>query len=154
MVRFICALVLVLLLVSPSFGQQSLVGTYKLVSLQRELDGKAVPLPGNPPRGYLIITPKAYVMFQTEGTRKYGPSTGDKAALWESMVAHGGSYRVEGNKFVMNPDVHSNESMVGAETIRYWEIKGNRLVISSEPRPWGRDPSKKIVSRQEFEKID
>ena len=32
MVRFICALVLVLLLVSPSLGQQSLVGTYKLVS--------------------------------------------------------------------------------------------------------------------------
>jgi hypothetical protein len=154
MLRFICALILLLVLATPSWAQQSLVGTYKLVSLQRELDGKATPLPGNPPRGYLIITPKAYVLLQTEGTRKYGPSTADKAALWESMIAMGGTYRVEGKKMVMNPDVHSNESMVGAETIRYWEIKGNRLVISSDPRPWARDPSKKIVSRQEFEKID
>ena len=135
---------------------RSRLGTrsHKLVSLQRELDGKAVPLPGNPPRGYLIITPKTYVMLQTEGTRKYGPSIADKAALWESMVAHGGSYRVEGNKFVMTPDTNSNESMVGTPTNRYWEIKGNHLILSSDSRPWMRDPSKSIVSRQEYEKID
>ena len=149
MVRLICALVLVLLLASPCLAQQSLVGTYKLVSLQRELDGKADPLPGNPARGYLIIAPKAYVMLQTEGTRKYGPSAADKAALWESMVAHGGSYRVEGNKFVMTSDTSSNESTVGTPSTRYWEIKGNRLILSSDPRPWHRDPSKTVGSRQE-----
>ena len=154
MVRFIGALVLVLLLVSPSLGQQSLVGTYKLVSVQREIDGKPDPIPGNPSRGYLIIAPKAYVLLQTEGTRKYGPSAADKAALWESMVAHGGSYRVEGNKLVMNPDTSSNESTVGSPTTRYWEIKGNRLILTSDPRPWDRNPSKTIVSRQEFEKIE
>ena len=86
MVRFISVLILVLAVGSMAFAQQSLVGTYKLVSLQRELDGKADPLPGNPPRGYLIITPKAYVMLQTEGTRTYGESAAAKAALWESMV--------------------------------------------------------------------
>ena len=154
MIRLIAALILVLVLATPSLAQQSLVGTYKLVSLQREIEGKVDPLPGNPPRGYLIITPKAYVMLQTEGTRKYGPSITDKAALWESMVAHGGSYRVEGNKFVMTADTSSNESTVGTPTTRSWEIKGNRLILTSDPRPWMRDPSKTIVSRQEFEKID
>jgi hypothetical protein len=154
MPRLICALILVLFIATPSLAQQSLVGTYKLVSLQREIDGKTDPLPGKPPRGYLIITPKAYVMFQTEGTRKYGESAADKAALWESMVAHGGSYRVEGKKLVMNPDTHSNESMVGNQQIRDWEIKGNRLLLSSDPRPWARDPSKKVVTRQEYERID
>ena len=154
MIRLICGLVLVLVVASPSLGQQSLVGTYKLVSLQREIDGKADPLPGNPPRGYLIITPKAYVMLQTEGTRKYGPSAADKAALWESMVAHGGSYRVEGNKFVMTPDTSSNESTVGTPTTRSWEIKGDRLILTSDPRPWHRDPSKTVGSRQEYAKID
>lgn len=154
MVRFIYTLILVLLIAGPSWAQQSLVGTYKLVSLQREIDGKADPLPGNPPRGYLIITPKAYVLLQTEGTRKYAPSAADKAALWESMVAHGGSYRVEGNKFVMTPDTSSNESTVGTPTTRSWEIKGNRLILSSDPRPWMRDPSKTVASRQEYEKVD
>jgi len=40
MLRLICALILVLLIVSPSLGQQSLVGTYKLVSHVSEVDGK------------------------------------------------------------------------------------------------------------------
>jgi predicted S18 family serine protease len=52
MARLISALILVLLIAVPSLAQQSLVGTYKLVSVQREIDGKADPLPGNPPRGY------------------------------------------------------------------------------------------------------
>ncbi len=154
MVRFMSVVILVFAMLTPALAQQSLVGTYKLVSLQRELDGKADSLPGNPPRGYLIITPKAYVMLQTEGTRKYGDTAAAKAALWESMVAHGGSYRVEGNKFVMTPDTSSNEATLGAQQVRYWEIKGNRLILSSDPRPWARDPSKKVVSRQEYEKID
>ena len=66
MLRFICALVLVLLHSNPEPGATVAVGTYKLVSLQREIDGKADPLPGNPPRGYLIITPKAYVIALPE----------------------------------------------------------------------------------------
>ena len=39
MLRLICALVLVLLIATPSLGQQSVVGTYKLVSLVIEVDG-------------------------------------------------------------------------------------------------------------------
>ena len=152
MYRSMFALILVLLMSVPCLAQQSIVGTYKLVSVQREFDGKPVPVPGA--HGYFIITPKAYVMFQTEGTRKYSESAADKAALWESMIAMGGSYRVEGNKLVMNPDTNSNESMVGTPTIRYWEIKGNRLLLTSDLRPWARDPSKKVITRQEFEKID
>jgi hypothetical protein len=152
MYRSMFALVLVLLMSLPCLAQQSIVGTYKLVSAQREFDGKLAPVPAA--RGYLIITSKAYVMFQTDGTRKYGESAADKAALWETMVAMAGSYRVEGNRLVMNPDTHSNESMVGTVQTRYWEIKGNRLLLSSDPRPWTRDPSKKVVTRQEFERID
>jgi len=152
MIRLICTLVLVLLIATPSLAQQSLVGTWKLVSVQREIDGKPDPMP--PTRGYLIITPKAYVMLQTEGTRKYGESAADKAALWESMTASAGSYRVEGKKLVENREVHSNESMVGTSVTRNWEIKGSRLILSDEPRPWSRDPSKKVVARREFERID
>ena len=154
MVRLICVLILMMLIASPSLGQQSLVGTWKLVSVQREIDGKPDPMPGKPARGYLIITPKVYVMVQTEGTRKYGESAADKAALWESMTASAGSYRVEGKKLVENREVHSNESMVGTSVTRNWEIKGSRLILSDEPRPFSRDPSKKVVARREFERID
>ena len=152
MLGLICVLILVLLIATPSLAQQSLVGTYKLISNLRDIDGKLDPLKN--PRGYLIITPKALVLVQMEGTRKYGESTTDKAALWESMVVLGGSYRVEGNKLVMYPDIHSNESFVGTTQIRNWEIKGNRLLLSSDPRPYSRDLSKTVVTRQDWERID
>ena len=69
MLGLICVLILVLLIATPSLAQQSLVGTWKLVSHQREIDGKPDPMPGKPPRGYYIITPKIYVMVQMDGTR-------------------------------------------------------------------------------------
>ena len=70
------------------------------------------------------------------------------------MSVTAGSYRVEGNKLVIIPDIHSNESMVGTPSARYWEIKGGRLILTEEPRPWSRDPSKKFSARREYERID
>jgi len=154
MLGLICVLILVLLIATPSLAQQSLVGTWKLVSHQREIDGIPDPMPGKPARGYYIITPKIYVMIQMDGTRKYGESAADKAALWETMTAIAGSYRIEGNKLVTIPDVHSNESWVGTEATTNWEIKGGRLILIQEPRPWSRDPSKKLSLRREYERID
>ena len=154
MYRLICVLVLGLLVAAPSLAQQSLVGAYKLASLQREIDGNAVASSGAPSHGYLIITPKAYVLLLTDGTRKYGDSAADKAALWESLTAHAGTYRIEGMKLVMLPNTHSNESFVGRPDLRDWQIKGNRLLLATQPRPFSRDPSKIVVSRQEWERIE
>ena len=53
MVRLICALILVLSIASPSFGQQSLVGTYKFVSHVLEMGGTPNEYLGKAPRGYL-----------------------------------------------------------------------------------------------------
>lgn len=70
------------------------------------------------------------------------------------MSAYAGSYRVDGHKFVMLPDTSFNEISNGTQEVRNWEMKGNRLLLSSDPRPWARDPSKKIVTRFEWEKIE
>jgi len=151
--RLLCVVVLGLLASAPALAQ-SIVGTYRLASAQREVDGKPLQYSGAPAHGYLIITGKAYVLFFTEGTRKYGDSDAEKAALWATMSAYAGSYRVEGHKFVMLPDTSFNEISNGTQEVRNWETKGNRLVLLSEPRPWGRDASKKIVTRFEWEKIE
>jgi hypothetical protein len=76
---------------APALAQQSLVGAYRLVSLQREIDGKAVPTSGKPSHGHLVFASKTYVLLLTDGTRKYGSSVEDKAALWESLTAHAGT---------------------------------------------------------------
>ena len=102
MPRLICALVLVLLITTPSFGQQSLVGTYKLVSLVVEVDGKPYEPMGKAPHGYLVLTPTHFIYFFTAENRKFGTSVDEKAALLDSLVAYAGVYRVEGDKMFLS----------------------------------------------------
>jgi hypothetical protein len=148
-------IVLTGLLVSAScFAQGSLVGTYKLVSIKAEIDGNLRDDRTKPPHGYLIITPKYYSVFYTLQDRKFGTLDADKAALWESLTAFAGPYRIEGKKIVISPDVSYNEIFNGTHQTRDLEVNGGRLTLSSGPRPYGRDPSKKIVLRQEWERIE
>jgi hypothetical protein len=143
------------LLVSAScLAQGSLVGTYKLVSIKAEIDGKLRDDRTKPPHGYLIITPKYYAVFYTRQDRKFGTSDADKAALWESLTAFTGPYRIEGKKIVISPDVSYNEIFNGNRQTRDLELNGKGITLSSGPRPYGRDPSKKIVLRQEWERIE
>ena len=143
------------LLVSAScLAQGSLVGTYKLVSIKAEIDGKLRDDRTKPPHGYLMITPKYYAVFYTWQDRKFGTSDADKAALWESLTAFAGPYRTEGKKIVISPDVSYNEIFNGTQQTRDLEVNGKGITLSSGPRPYGRDPSKKIVLRQEWERIE
>jgi hypothetical protein len=94
MVRLIYALVLVLLITTPSLGQQSLVGTYKLVSLVFEVDGTPSYHMGKAPRGYLVLTPTRLITFFTAENRKFGASVDEKAALFDTLAGYAGVYRV------------------------------------------------------------
>ena len=154
MFRWMVTLVVGLLMSAPCLAQQSFVGTYKLVSVTRVIDGTPEPKPNKPPHGYIIVTPKHYTTFYTDGDRKYGASDKEKAALWDSMTAFSGKYRIEGNKIVVSVDTSWNEVYNGTEQTRNYEMQGNRLISSSAPRPWGREPSKQVVLRTEWEKVE
>lgn len=71
MYRIMCALVVGLLASAPSLAQ-SIVGTYKLASMEREVEGKPLQYPGAPAHGYLMITGKAYVLFLRKGRANTG----------------------------------------------------------------------------------
>ena len=144
MFRWMVTLFIGLLMAVPCLAQQSFVGTYKLVSVTRIIDGKAQPMSEKPSHGYTIITPKYYIVFYTDGDRKYGSSEKEKAALWDSMTAFSGKYHIEGNKIIVSVDTSWNEVYNGTEQTRNYELQGNRLISSSAPRPWGRDPSKQL----------
>jgi hypothetical protein len=154
MVRLISALILVLVIVTPSLGQQSLVGTYKLVSMVVEADGKPDEPMGKAPYGYLVITPTHFIYFITAENRKFGTSVDAKAALLDSMVAYAGSYRVEGDKYLQNIEVSFTESQKGKTRVTTYERSGNRLTLITGPIPFPRDLSKTMVSRLMWEKIE
>jgi hypothetical protein len=95
----------VLLIATPSLGQQSLVGTYKLVSQVLEVDGTPSQHMGKAPRGYFVITPTHFITFDTAANRKFGTSVDEKAALFDTMSGFIGVYRLEGDKFIQTVDV-------------------------------------------------
>jgi len=153
MVRLIYALILVLLIATPSLGQQSVVGTYKLVSLVPEVDGKPFQSMGKAPHGYLVLTPTRFITVVTAENRKFGTSADEKAALFDSLVAYAGVYRIEGDKFIFTSDVNWVES-VGKPSVETFQLSGNRLTKTLGPIPWPRDPSKKMIRREVWEKIE
>ena len=154
MVRLISALILVLLIVTPTLGQQSLVGTYKLVSLVVEVDGKPFQAMGKAPHGYLVFTPTRFITVVTAENRKFGTSVEEKAALFDSLVAYAGVYRVEGDKLIQTSDVSWIEGSISPTTVETFQLSGNRLTTTVGPMPWPRDPSKTFIRREVWEKIE
>ena len=154
MVRLIGALMLVLLVASPGFGQQSLVGTYKLVSHDVTVDGAPLYPLGKAPHGYLTLTPTLYIAFYVGDTRKFGTSDAEKAALLDSMTAWSGKYRIEGGKMIISVDASWTGVWTGKDQIRTFTVSGNRLTLQGAPTPFPRDPSKMSTVRQVWEKIE
>ena len=154
MVRLIGALIVVLLVASPSFGEQSLVGTYKLVSSVVEVDGTPNQIWGKAPHGYLVFTPTRFITFVTADDRKFGTSVAEKAALLDTLAGYAGVYRVEGDKLILTPDVSWTENLNGKPQVETYQLSGNRLTNTLGPIPYPRDPSKTMIRRQVWEKIE
>jgi len=154
MVRLISALILVLLIATPTLGQQSLVGTYKLVSQDVVIEGTPTQPLGKTPHGYLVLTPTRFVTFFTSDNRKFGTSVADKAALFDTVSGWSGLYRVEGSKIVIAVDASWVENWNGKDQVRNWVLSGNRLTFTSNPMPFPRDPSKTSVTVQVWEKVE
>jgi hypothetical protein len=154
MARLVCGFILVLLIASPSLGQQSFVGTYKLVSLVSEVDGKPSAAMGKAPHGYFVLTPTRAVFFFTAENRKFGTSVDEKAALLDSLVGYAGPYRVEGDKCIHTVDVSWTENMNGTTRVYTWQLSGNRFTLTEGPIPWPRDSSKMMIRRLVWEKIE
>jgi len=154
MKRLICALVLALLIATPSLGQQSLVGTYKLISLVPEVDGKPSQNMGKAPHGYLIITPTRFITIVTAENRKFGTSAAEKAALFDSLASYAGTYRIEGDKIICTPDVSWIENLNGKTYGETFQLSGSRPMLTEGPSPWPRDPSKTFIRREVWEKIE
>ena len=109
---------------------------------------------GKSPHGYLVITPTRFILFITADNRKFGISAVEKAALFDTLVGYGGTYRVEGDRFIKTSDVSWTENLNGRTTAETWQFSGNRLTLTEGPLPWPRDPSKTLKRQQVFEKIE
>mgnify|MGYP000980990560 CR=1 FL=1 len=126
-------------------GGGALVGTWKLKSFDMELQatGERIQPMGKVHTGYLSFTSdgRMAVVITGEG-RKPGTSEADRAALFSTLVAYTGTYRVEGDKWITSVDASWNPAWVGTEQPRTYKITGMQL---QESTPWFARPDKTMV---------
>ena len=112
----------------------TIVGSWKVISYDVEFQnsGERRPLLSAQPNGYLIFTPEGRVMSYLEAEGRKVPTTDDECleAYW-TMVAYTGKYRLEGKKWITNVDGAWNVELVGTEQQRMFELKGNRLSVTT-----------------------
>jgi hypothetical protein len=141
------AFVVLLLAAQSGFAQDRapLVGVWRLVSFEREFQGsdeREYPM-GKVPSGYIqfLAEGRMTVVITAEG-RKAPVTDADRAALYSTLVAYTGGYRVEGDKWITRVEVSANPAWVGTEQARNFKVAGDRL---QEITAWVARPDNKVA---------
>jgi hypothetical protein len=71
----------------------------------------------------------------TADNRSAGEGDVEWAALYRSMLAYTGRYRVEGDEFITTVEASWNETWNGTEQRRRFLIEGDRLIVESALAP-------------------
>lgn len=141
MSRTLIAIYLVLFNLIPAWGddKQPLVGVWKLLTYEVEFQDsgdRQAPF-GSHPHGYAIFTSEGRTMAVLSAEGRENPKTdSDRAAAFMTTVAYTGIYRLEGNHWITKVDTSWNESWVGTEQIRFYELDGDTLTVTSNWRPY------------------
>ena len=111
-----------------------LLGCWRLVSQHAETQGtneREHPY-GERPFGRLVLLPDGHMIaLMVAEDRKEGHSDADQAALFRSMLAYTGTYRVEGDRFIVKVESSWNQEWTGTDQERFFKLDGDRLDIVS-----------------------
>lgn len=115
----------------------AIVGVWRIVAHETILDdGETIRQFGDAPRGRLILTDTGHMMgFVTASDRTPGHTDELQADLHRSMIAYSGTYRVEGDRFIVAVDLSWHALWEGTEQTRTFQIEGDRLQIVSASGP-------------------
>lgn len=110
------------------------VGAWQLLSIQFELadTGECVDMYGPNPSGFLILTDGGRMIgIVTSADRVPPKDAADRTALFDSMMAYSGKYRVEGeDKFITVVDIAWHPAWNG-EQVRFFKLDGDILSITT-----------------------
>jgi Lipocalin-like domain len=120
--------------------EKQLFGVWKLESFYTENKaGERRDSYGARPNGYGILTPeKRMMVIITAPDRKSPITDADRSAAFLSMIAYSGPYRVEAGRFITRVDTSWNEVWTGTEQVRFVELKGDTMTLTSA---WQPDPN-------------
>lgn len=118
------------------------VGAWRLVSFDRVIVAtkQVVHAFGGHATGFSTYTADGrYISLIVDSTRKPPAqpmaTDAEAIALYRTMNAFAGSYRVEGDMIVYHYDISMNQIGIGQEEKRTFKIEGDRLSYTTPPSP-------------------
>jgi hypothetical protein len=113
-------------------------GCWRLVSFETELqDSKERTQPwGADPSGRLIFGSDGRMMVLVTAKGREPGNTDEKlAALFRTLMAYTGQYRIEGDRFITKIDSCWNEAWNGTEQERFYKLDGDSLEVRTAWMP-------------------
>ncbi|MGV8989537.1 MAG: lipocalin-like domain-containing protein [Cypionkella sp.] len=107
-------------------------GFWKLVSLRFVISdtGESGDMYGADPVGYLVMTAEGRMMAVITANGR-DPAQGE-AALFNTMMAYSGAFRIEGeDQFITDVEVSWHPGWVGTEQARTFSVQGDTLFITT-----------------------
>jgi len=160
MVRAAIAIVSLALAWPAWAADDSLVGTYRLISANRVIlaTGETEDSYGKDPVGFITYGSDgrmtAMIVFKNrpkaESIEKM--TDAERANLFRTMTAYGGTYTQRGNSVEHHIDISWNELWTGTTVIRDIKKEGSNLVFTTRPAPFPRD-GKMSVNTLVWEKV-
>jgi hypothetical protein len=119
---------------------QSVLGTWKLVSYVREVldSNERFNQFGEDPAGYLgyAADGRMYAIFVRQDRITPGdvvPTDEEGVKLLGTMVAYAGTFTLDTEKVVHHIDVSWNQAWTATDQVRYYQLSGNMLTITTAP---------------------
>lgn len=150
-------------LVIPALADDSakLPGVWKMTSWTRHetATGKDAKLFGEHPGGYLIYTQGGHFVWtgfndQRPKPAAAEPTDAERIALFKSMYAYNGTYKVEGGRIIDSVDGAWNQGWVGTKfTIDKYEVSDKTLTMVSAPFKATMDGAEMVVTTT-FERVE
>lgn len=133
----------------------TLVGTWKLVSMEHIDETGAVSYPYGPDAaGYIMYGADGWmaVEIMSAGRPPYpadydqGEGLADKAMAADTYLSYCGQYRVVGDRVVHHVEISLHPNQTGVALPRYVALDGDRLTLSGPPVAWrGRQRTARIT---------
>lgn len=134
--------VLVALPMSAATSKRALYGTWRLVSLRQTVvaTGETTDVFGKMPSGFISYGRDGRMMtlivkdVRPKPTDLATMTDQQRADLFRTMVAYGGTYTFDGKIIIHHVDISSNEIWTGTDQTRNVKFDRNRLILSTNPQ--------------------
>ena len=145
---------------ASSAADDEIYGTYRLISSTREIvaTGEVIDTFGKNPKGFITYgrDGRMLVLITADGRAKPESlakmTDVQRADLFRTMAAYGGTYKFDGNKIAHHIDISWNEVWNETTVIRDIRKEGGRLVYTTRPAPFSAD-GKVSVTTLIWEKV-